>query len=280
MHIIDSHVHFWDTNRLTYPWLAGETPLNRLFLPRDYAQATQKIEIAGVVFVQADCLPEQGVAEVDWVTTLEAPVQAIVGFAPLDRGEGARPYLERLQQRPLVRGVRRLLQREAVDFAVQPDFVHGVQLLPNYGFSFDICVKHQQLAAVNQLVTQCPEVQFVLDHIGKPDIASSEFSGWQKQITRLSSFPNVYCKISGVITEADWASWNVDLLRPYVDHVVDSFGMERVMFGSDWPVVNLAGSYSRWFDALLTTVDHLNENEKQQLFSTNCQNFYRINPHE
>jgi len=275
MNIIDSHVHYWNPAHLMYPWLDEVAVLKRPYLPLDYSQATNE-DVSGVIFVQADCLPEQGLAEVDWIVGLESLVRAIVAFAPLELGEAVHPYLVQLQQRPLVKGVRRLIQSEAADFALQPDFICGVQLLAEYGFCFDICIKHHQLTAVIELVRQCPETQFVLDHIGKPDIVQGEYETWQKNIRRLAEFENVHCKLSGVITEADWDGWTVADIRPYLEHIIESFGTNRIMFGSDWPVVNLAGSFSRWRDALLAIVHALNAQEKDKLFSLNAIKFYGL----
>jgi L-fuconolactonase len=125
-------------------------------------------------------------------------------------------------------------------------------------------------------VRQCRDVSFILDHIGKPDIANGEIEMWRKHITTLAGFENVWCKLSGIITEADHQMWTREQLRPYIEHVIASFGMERVMFGSDWPVVNLAGSYKRWLDALLWATGHLSKSEQQQLFLENAGRFYSV----
>lgn len=277
MNIIDSHVHFWDPERFCYLWLEDILSLKRPFLPVDYIQATLGTEISGLVFVQADCLSEQGLSEVDWVAGLEAPVLAIVGFAPLELGDAVSPHLEKLRQRPLVKGVRRIIQSEEAEFSIKRDFVRGVQKLAEYDFCFDICVKHHQLPAVIELVQYCPEVKFVLDHVGKPDIARGGFESWRDHISSLAGFTNVWCKLSGVITEANWDRWTVEEIRLYLAHVLEAFGIDRVMFGSDWPVVNLAGSFTVWLDALQWVVNSLNNGEKRKMFSENAGKFYGIN---
>lgn len=276
MKLIDTHVHFWDPDRLRYPWLDDLAALKRPFLPTDYAQAATGFKVEGVVFVQADCLPEQGLAEVDWAAALEVPLMGIVAFAPLTMGDAVAPYLTQLQARPLVKGVRRLIQAEAADFARQPAFVRGVQLLAAYGLPFDICIKYQQLPAVIELVNQCPQVKFVLDHIGKPDIAGEELAVWQQHIRLLAAHDNVFCKLSGVITEADWDSWTAAGIRPYLDHVLAAFGLDRVMFGSDWPVVNLAGSWAAWMTVLSKVTADFSEGEKEKLFNGNGRRFYGL----
>ncbi|RME63007.1 MAG: amidohydrolase, partial [Caldilineae bacterium] len=240
---IDTHVHFWNPDHLTYPWLDQAPAIKRPFLPGHLAQATAGLDLAGIVFVQADCLPEQSLAEAEWVTALaqvEPRIRGIVAHAPLEAGAAARDALAALQKLPLVKGIRRLIQSEPLGFCVQPDFVRGVQLLPAYGFSFDICIYHPQLGDVLRLVEQCPDVSFILDHIGKPAIKDGIREPWMSQLRELAAFPNVHCKLSGMVTEADHARWTPDDLKPYMEHVLDCFGPERTVFGSDWPVVNLA----------------------------------------
>ena len=274
MQIIDSHVHFWDTDRLRYPWLDGVEALNRPFLPADLAVDTECIEIAGIIFVQADCLPEQGLAEARWVASLENGPDAIVAFAPVEQGIAVRPHLEQLADIARVVGVRRLLQDERLGFATQPEFVEGVRLLAEYDLSFDICIRHYQLPDVIKLVEQCPSVRFVLDHLGKPGIEAREIDEWQQNIELLAQFGNVNCKLSGMVTEAG-AGWTASDLKPYVDVVVSAFSYGRLMYGSDWPPVRLAATYRSWWDALTQLVSR-DENERKRLFYDNAKAFYRM----
>jgi L-fuconolactonase len=278
MQIVDSHVHFWHPDTLRYTWLDDVATLNRPFLPADYSAAAAAHHVESIVFVQADCVPEQGLQEVDWVLSLDAPLDALVAFAPLEQGNSVRPYLEQLAAKPKVKGVRRLIQSEGAGFAIQPGFVEGVQALVDYDLSFDICIKYHQLADVIKLVEQCPDVNFVLDHIGKPDIAAGEMESWRENISTLAGIGKVCCKVSGIITEAHHEEWEVKQLAPYIEHVIDAFGMERLMFGSDWPVVNLAGSFQRWMDVLQQFTGNLSSAEKQQLYMDNAKQFYHIAP--
>lgn len=276
--IIDSHVHFWDPQALRYGWLDDIEPLNQPFLPHDLSAASHGVEIEGIIFVQADCLPEQGITEARWVASLaksDSRIRGIVAFAPLETPE-CEAVLQELATIPLVKGVRRLIQSEPLGFAQRPEFVNGVQSLKVYNFSFDLCIRHPQLPDVIALVRQCPDVKFVLDHIGKPDIAGQQLDPWREQLKRLADFPNVWCKLSGMITEADHTQWTVADLKPYVDHVLEVFGSERVMFGSDWPVVNLAGSYMRWLEALTILTSSLSEADEHRLFVENAARFYRL----
>ena len=274
MQIIDSHVHFWDPGNLRYPWLDGVQTLNQPFLPADLAADAEGIELAGIVFVQADGLPEQGLEEARWVASLENAPDAIVAFAPLERGNAVRSHLEQLATLPKVKGVRRLLQDENLGFATQPDFIQGVRLLAEYDLSFDICIRQFQLPDMIQLVERCPDVRFVLDHLGKPGIEAREIDTWQHNIELLAQYTHVNCKLSGMVTEAG-AGWTTSNLKPYVDAVVSTFGYGRLMYGSDWPVVRLTATYQRWWEAL-TQLVRREEADRKRLFYDNAKAFYRI----
>ena len=278
--VIDTHVHFWDTDRLTYDWLSGEPLLNKPLLPGDYEEATGAVDVDGLVFVQADCADAEGLAEARWVAQLaeENPViQAIVAHAALEEGDGVRGHLEQLQEMSLVKGVRRLLQDEHDhEFCLRPDFVKGVRALADYDLRFDLCVRHYQLRAVRELVARCPNVRFMLDHIGKPDIRGREMMPWGEDIRRLAELPNVACKLSGLITEADFKQWRREDLRPYIDHVIEQFGLMRVCYGSDWPVQRLAGTYESWVGALDWAVEEYTEEERRRLYRRNGAQFYDL----
>ena len=185
--------------------------------------------------------------------------------------------LDRLAEIPEVKGVRRMIQLEPdLEFCVRPEFVRGVQLLERYGLSFDICISHIQMANTIELVRQCPNVQFVLDHIGKPDIAAGLMEPWKAELAELARIPNVRCKLSGTVTEADHEGWTPNDLRPYIDHVVESFGFDRVMFGGDWPVVLLAAPYTRWVETLESALSGSSEDELRMVFRDNAIEFYRL----
>ena len=278
--IVDTHVHLWDIERLRYPWLAGVPPLNKNHLIADYRRACGPGQVAKMVFVQCDCVPEQALAEAEWVSDLartEPRLKGIVARASLELGDAVRPHLEQLTTLPLVKGVRRLIQGEAdPEFSVRPDFVRGVQLLHEHGFSFDLCIQHPQLASTIKLVRQCPDVRFVLDHIGKPDIKAGRLDPWRAELRELSRLENVWCKLSGMVTEADHAKWTPTDLRPFIDHVMTCFGAGRVMFGSDWPVSTLATDYPRWVATLDEALRGCSEEELHQIYVRNAEAFYRV----
>ncbi len=277
--IVDTHVHLWDPTYLDYPWLRGHATLHRKFLLEDFNTACDTVIVDTIVFVQCDALASQGLEEARWVTSLaktDPRIRGTVAFAPLDQGESVRDYLEELSQIPLVKGVRRLIQSEDVGFCVQPKFIQGVQALEAFGLSFDICIRHPQMANTIQMVRQCPGISFILDHIGKPDIRNRTLEPWKREIEELARFPNVYCKVSGLVTETDMEHWTKEELRPYIDHVIECFGFDRVAYGGDWPVATLAADYPEWINALDWAVSGCSEDEKRKLFRENALRFYRL----
>ena len=276
MKIIDSHLHFWNPKVLRYDWLKVVPELNRPFEVAEFQQATENLSIDGVVFVEADCAPEQNIAEADWVAALPAPIKGIVAYAPLESGDAAKAALDQLSERPLVKGIRRLAQAQPIGFAVQPKFIEGVSLLADYNLSFDIGVRAVQLSDAMVLIAACPNVHFVLNHIGKPNIADGDIDNWRELMTVISGFENVDVKFSGLVTEADYENWKVDDLRPYVEVVLKEFTPARVMFGSDWPVCTLAASYARWFGAAQAFLQSLSSDEQQQIFAGTATRAYRL----
>lgn len=278
--IVDTHLHVWDPARLNYPWLAPIPFLNKAYLLADYDRACAPVMVEKMVFVQAETDFTQFRAETAWVTELagqDRRLQGIVSWAPLENGDAARESLEQLAQNKLVKGIRRIIQFEPdVDFCLRPGFVKGVQALPDYGLSFDICIQPLQLANTIELVRQCPRVQFILDHIGKPDIKQQLFEPWKQQLHKLATFPNVWCKVSGLVTEADHRSWSREDLKPYIDYVISTFGFDRVMFGGDFPVVLQASPWTRWIETLEWALAGCSGDELHKVFRDNAITFYRL----
>ena len=277
--IVDTHVHLWHPKQLRYPWLKDVTALNRPYLLNDYSAAHENLKIESIVFVQCDTHPDDALKETAWVTSLaavEPRIRGIVAWAPLEEGRQVAPFVEKLAEDTLVKGIRRLIQGESVDFCIQPNFVNGMKTLARYGLSFDLCIFHPQLANTIRLVEQCPNIQFILDHIGKPDIKNQLFEPWKQEIKTLAEFPNVYCKISGLVTEADHENWASTDLKPYIEHVINCFGFDRVIYGSDWPVSTLASEYPRWVQTLQEAVSGCTPEELKKLFHDNAIKFYRL----
>ncbi len=279
--MIDAHLHLWDPAKLRISWIEGDTALDRPFMIDEYARATAGLPIEAMVYVQVDVDPAYALIEAQQIEALAASdgrIQGIVAYAPLEHADVARTYLDALVAvGPRIKGVRRILQGEADDrYCLHPGFVRGVQLLAEYGLSFDICVRHTQLAGVVELVRQCPDVAFMLDHVGKPGIRAGELDPWRAQIAELAVLPNVLCKISGMVNEANHAAWQPDDLAPYLDHVLDAFGEDRVAFGGDWPVIILASSYARWVATLDALLAPRPDSLRQKLYAENARRFYRL----
>ena len=277
--ISDGHVHLWDPALLDYAWIK-RTPIAGPHLPADLWCAAGGLKLRQAVFIQAECRRDQAAQEVAWVETLAATVEkrlaGIVAFAPLEEGARIEPTLAALAARPLLKGVRRLIQGEhAPGFALRPDFVAGVRLLAKHDLSFDVGARADQLPDVLGLARACPDVSFVLNHLGQPPIRERRLQPWADDLARLAAAPNVWCKVSGAVTLAG-AGWQAADLRPAIEHVIDCFGWDRVLFGSDWPTCDLAGNYQRWVAALAEIVSGASDDQRERLFARNAQRCYRL----
>lgn len=267
--IIDSHVHFWDRSRLEYRWLDREpSHLAMDQLPAQLRAAGGDVD--GLVFIQADCRDDQGFDEASWVHELAeqgVPVLAVVAHAPLETASAA-GRLDELTTLPLVRGIRRLLQDEGPGFAVDPRLVEGVRLLAERDLTFDLCVREHQLRECLELTARVPEVTFILDHLAKPNVsAGNNFGEWSALIDELASRPNVLCKLSGLGNEAQPQDRTMAAFRPWIEHAIAAFGAARCMYGSDWPVLTLAGTYTQWFEIVSTIASELSEKERDLIMA-------------
>lgn len=278
--IIDAHLHLWDPAVLRYPWLDDIPLLNRPFLPEDYKAATEGLHVEKMVFVQCECEFSQCEEEVNFITRLaeaDKRIEGIVAWAPLEKGIPATETLERFSTNKLVKGIRRIIQFEPdPDFCLRNDFIDALRLLPRYGFSFDICISHRQMENVIKLVRACPEVRFVLDHIGKPGIKQQQADPWRSNLKTLSGFENVWCKMSGLVTEADHAGWKKEDLATFCKYVLDYFTPDRLIFGGDWPVVLQAADYVTWIETLDFLLSGLSQNELLKIYRQNAETFYGL----
>lgn len=278
--IVDTHLHIWNLDRLSYPWLESVPMLNRNYLIDEYRQACGTVEIAKMVFLQCECEQSQFQQEADWVTEVaqqDTRIKGIVAWAPLEKGDGAQEALAKLASNSLVKGIRRIIQfEEDPEFCLQPGFVRGVQSLPEHGLSFDICIKHHQMENTLKLVQQCPEVPFIINHIAKPDIKAQLLDPWREHMKEFAALPNVVCKMSGLVTEADMENWTPEDLRPYIDHVVECFGFDRIIFGGDWPVAAQATKYPRWVSVLDHALSGCSDDELRKVYVSNAEAFYRV----
>jgi L-fuconolactonase len=282
--MIDAHLHLWDPERLDYDWLAHVPAIAARHAVAEWARLDADVEQA--VFVQADCRPEQALKEADWIGEIGGaiPVGAVVAFAPLELGGSVREHLTALGERPLVRGVRRATQNEADGFMSRPDHIDGLTLAAQSGLSIDVCVRDRQLpellGVLRALFERAPDACVVLDHLGKPDIASHDGdpdgADWRASLSALARLPGVFAKISGLTTQDHWTALRPDVLTPYIDHALTCFGPERLMFGSDWPVVNLAGSHDAWRAIFQDAIAGLSATEQSHIRSETARRVYRL----
>jgi L-fuconolactonase len=278
--IIDSHIHLLDQRRFGYSWAAGAPKLKRDWTPDDLAAYAKPYQIEGLVFVEVDVDMPQYLDEAEWVESLarkDNRVKGCVACLPLEKGKAVEADMAKIAKLSVIRGVRRLIQNQPdPDYVLRPAFLEALKLLPKYNLLFDICIFHHQLPNVLEMVRRCPEVSFVLDHIAKPGIKAGLVEPWRRHIRELAGLPNVVCKLSGVTTEADHAAWTREQLRPYIDHVIESFGADRVIYGGDWPVSELAGTYAQWVETLDWATSGMSAAEKRKLFRDNAIKTYRL----
>ena len=263
---IDAHHHFWHYNTQDYGWISDDMAvLRRDFLPADLKPELDRAGIDRVVSVQA----RQCVEETEWLLKLAEEndfIAGVVGWLPIASPDFPR-LLEKFAANPKLRAIRHVVQDEPDDrFILGEAFNRGIDRLLSAHLVYDILIFERHLPyAIEFVKNHSPEQVFVLDHIAKPKIAAGEMQPWADNLRKLAAFPNVYCKLSGLVTEADIHNWTPDQLRPYVETVLDTFGPDRVMFGSDWPVCTCATNYSAWRGLVGDFISHLSEHEQAQI---------------
>ena len=280
---VDAHVHFWDRARLPYPWLVEVPAIDGSHTPSELAAEVGPRRPSEIVFVESAIAPAYALDEVRWVEGLAArgpadlAIGAIVAQVAVDRGAETEAALASLRAHRRVRGVRHIIEAHPEPgYCARAAFVAGAQRVGEHGWTFDLCLKPAQLPACLGLVRACPGTAFVLDHAGKPDLRRGALDPWRADLAALARLPNVVCKLSGLVTEADPTAWTPGVLRPYVDHLLSCFGPERLLFGSDWPVVNLAGGYARWLAAARELLAPLPAAARAAVLSDNARRIYRL----
>jgi L-fuconolactonase len=273
---IDAHQHFWHYDAAREGWITDEMAvLKRDFLPQHLFPELRENRVEGSLAVQV------GQSEQETMFLLDLAehnnfVRGVVGWIDL-RSDRLPSRLEFFSQFGKLRGFRHIVQAEMDDrFMLRKDFLAGIAELQAFGFTYDILIYARQLRAAIELAAKFPAQKFVLDHIAKPEIKAREITRWERYIRQLAVQPNVCCKLSGLITEADWRNWQPADLKPYLDVVFDCFGVDRLMFGSDWPVCLLAGGYREVKEIISRYTEGLPQSDKDKIFGVNAARFYGL----
>jgi len=275
MHI-DAHQHFWIYNPAEYDWLDDSmAALRRDFLPQDLTPELEKNDVHGSIAVQT----RQTLEETRWLLGLaerSPSILGVVGWADL-RSPDIRSQLKALTQNPKLVGIRHIVQSEPDDrFLLQPDFLRGVSTLEEFGLAYDILIYTRQLAAAAEFVQRFPRQRFVLDHLAKPPIKNGNIDDWANGIRRLADFPNLCCKLSGLVTEADWKLWEPEQIIPLLDVAFESFGPNRLMIGSDWPVCLVAASYTQTMEVVKTYLLEQKPEHREAVLGGTADRFWHL----
>jgi L-fuconolactonase len=277
---IDTHVHFWRYSAQEYEWIdESMSGLRRDFLPGDLRPEISGAGVDACVAVQA----RQTVEETSWLLDLAERhpwIAGVVGWVDLQADDLA-ATLERYAGRPKLVGLRHIVQSEPDDrFMLRPAFCRGVSLVGERGLTYDILIYPRHLAVAAELVSRCGATRFVLDHLAKPEVRSGEIREWERGMRELATCPQVVCKLSGLVTEADWQRWTPDQLRPYLDVAFDCFGPDRLMVGSDWPVCTVASSYQRTMSVIDAYVNARPDADRRGVMGENAMHFWKLEARE
>ena len=275
MKIIDTHQHFWSYDPKTHDWINEDMKVIRKdFLPADLAAILKENNVDGCIAVQAD--------QTDTETQIlireanqNSFIKGVVGWVDLNSTE-IEAALDSYTDTKLLKGFRHILQAEPKGFMLAPGFKKGIDALAKYNYTYDLLIFASQLKEAKEFISNHKEQPIVIDHLAKPNIKEGEWESWKKDINEIAQYPNVYCKISGMATEANWNSWSMDILKPYIDTALEAFGTDRIMFGSDWPVCLLASSYSKWLETLQNYFNTFSIDEQASFFANNAIKFYKL----
>jgi predicted TIM-barrel fold metal-dependent hydrolase len=279
MQIVDTHQHLWDKGLFHYSWLDTIPQLNRSFRMSDYLAATKGLDVVKSLHLEADVDEPYMLDETRHLLALaDQPDNPLEGIVACGRPENEdfKSYLDAIGGHAKLKGIRRVLHTQPDGVGQGVTFLKNVAALSDYGLSFDICVLARQLPIAIKLISSCPDVIFILDHCGVPQVKERNLDPWRSHITEIAKFPNVSCKISGLVAYADPQSWTAEDLRPFIDHAIGSFGWDRVMFGSDWPVCTLSANYRQWVETLQAITQGAGEVNQRKLFHDNAVRVYRL----
>ena len=277
--LIDTHLHLIDQSALSYPWLAGAPALNRDFSYEEYALQARRAGIAQALHMEVDVAPQDIESETAYIAALASREGSLIAGAisscrPED--EGFQAFLERQAANPLVKGFRRVLHVMPDELSDSSVFRDNLRRLGKTQLTFDLCVLPRQLERAAALADLAPNVTFILDHCGVPDIKGEGLNGWRGRITEIARRENVTAKISGVVAYADAEKWGVESLSPYVHHVIESFGWDRIVWGSDWPVCTLGGGLATWVAATHALLNGCSNDERSKLLSANARRIWNL----
>ncbi|HEX5482744.1 MAG TPA: amidohydrolase [Terriglobia bacterium] len=279
MKIIDTHQHLWDMDLFKFSWCQDIPLLNRSFRMPDYLEAIHGVGVEKSVHLEADVDEPYMLDETRYILKLseakDNPLAGVVACARPEK-EGFRKYLDQIAGHPALKGVRRVLHTQPDSTAQSSLFAENVRTLGDYHLSYDICVLARQLPIAINLVRQCPGVAFILDHCGVPQVKERTLDPWREHIREISKFPNVNCKVSGIVAYADPQHWTAEDLQPFVDHVIECFGWDRVMFGSDWPVCTQAATLKKWVETLALLTGKAGPENQHKLFYGNAERVYKL----
>jgi L-fuconolactonase len=273
---IDAHQHFWQFDPVRDNWITDDmSVIQKDFLPENLKSVLDKNGLDGSVAVQAS----QSEKETEFLISLAEEnkfIMGVVGWVDL-QADDIKDRLAKYKSIPVIKGFRHVLQGETQrDLMLQPSFKRGIAALQQFGFTYDILIFPDQLKFCRKLVAEFPDQKFVIDHLAKPGIKNGEIEEWKNEMNLMAAYPNVYCKISGMVTEADWKNWKDEDFKPYLDVLVDAFGVERLMYGSDWPVCLLAGSYEKVMSIVINYFSSFSPEEQDQIFGLNAKHFYKL----
>jgi L-fuconolactonase len=272
---IDAHQHFWKFDSQKHAWINDEMKkIQQDFLPDHLLPVLKTNGFDGCVTVQVDQTEEENNFLLS-IAKQNSFVKGLVGWIDL-KGDTLDERLQYYKQFPMIKGFRHIVQGEQNGFLQDQKFIQGVKKLAHYGFAYDLLIYHYQLPESLEFVAQLPDVKIVVDHIAKPSIRSGEKTHWELNMAALSTFSNVFCKISGMVTEANWTNWKKDDFYPYLDEVFESFGARRILYGSDWPVCLVAAAYEQQLEIITTYINSLSVNEQDLIMGQNAVNFYNL----
>lgn len=273
---IDAHQHFWKFDAVRDSWINDDMKLiQKDFLPEDLEPVLRQNNFDGCMIVQSDQSEEETAFQIDNAEKFDF-IKGIVGWTDL-RANDIDERLHYYSRFKKIKGFRHILQGEQErDMMLKPAFMNGIKKLKNYNFTYDVLIFPDQLRYMPKLIAAFPEQPFVINHIAKPEIKSGQINDWKKDITAVAQFENVSCKISGMVTEADWKSWKKEDFKPYLDVITEVFGTKRIMFGSDWPVCLLAASYKEVVGIVSDYFSDFSKDEQEQFFALNAIDFYKL----